>query len=443
MKNRKSFRELIPNNFAAVKSTFSSLSSRNYRIYFFGQCVSLTGTWMQQIAMSWLIYRLTGSVVLLGVVNFLTQAPGFFLSPFAGVICNRFRLLRILLTTQTLLGIQASILTILVLTNTVEVWHILSLSLIIGIINSMDMPTRQVLVINLVDKKENLNNAIALNSATFNGARLVGPSVAGVLIALTGEGICFLINAISYLGVIVALCQIKITEEMKQSSKNVFSEIHEGFRYVSGFLPIRTLLLLLGFFSFFGVTFITVMPAFAKDVVGGDSATLGFMMGSLGLGAFLAALYLAARKSVLGLGKVVSISVILFGVSLGVFSFLRIDFLNYFMLLFTGFGMVATITSANTLLQTLTTEKMRSRVLSFYAMALGLTPFGNLLIGFVAKWIGIPYTFVICGFLCVVAGLVFEHYRPIVRRMARPVYVEKGIMIPEIAESLESSSDIQ
>ncbi len=437
-----SWRELIPNNKSALIQIFSSLRSRNYRLYFIGQCISLIGTWMQQVAMSWLIYRLTGSVLLLGTVAFINQIPSFLISPFAGVLTDRFERRRIMLFTQVLCMIEAFFLAILVLTGLIQVWHIMAFSLFVGMVNAFDAPTRQSMVVELVDRKEDLSNAIALNSAIFNGARLIGPSVAGILIALVGEGYCFLINAVSYIAVIGALLMMQMPKHhKKEKQEKILAGFAEGFRYCYHYLPIRVLLMMVALLSLAGMPFIVLIPAFAKDVLGGDSHTQGFILSAIGAGALMAAMYLAARKSVLGLGKVVSIMGVVFGLGLVGVSLLRTHWMVFAMLVPTGFAMIASLASCNTLLQTLTDDDKRGRVMGFYAMALmGMAPFGSLLYGSVAEWIGVPYTLLAGGIICSVGALYFERWRPIVRRMARRVYVRKGI-IPEIAKGIDMESN--
>jgi MFS family permease len=436
-----SWKELIPNNKSALTQVFNSLRSRNYRLYFIGQCISLTGSWMQQVAMSWLVYRLTGSVLLLGAIAFINQVPSFLISPFAGVFTDRFERRRIMLCTQALCMAEAMFLAVLVLTGLIQVWHVMAFSLFVGTVNAFDAPARQSMVIELVDRKEDLSNAIALNSAIFNAARLIGPSVAGVLIALTGEGYCFLINGLSYIAVLGALLMIRIPRRPKpEKHEKILTGFIDGFKYCYGYFPIRVLLMMVALLSLAGMPFIVLVPAFAKDVLGGDSHTQGFILSSIGAGALIAAIYLAARKSVLGLGKVVSVMGVTFGIGLACLSFTRIHWMVYAILVPTGFAMIASLASMNTLLQTLTDDNKRGRVMGFYAMALmGIAPFGSLLYGTVANWAGVPCTMMGGGIICAIGALYFERWRPIVRRMARRVCVQKGI-IPEIARSIDMES---
>ncbi|MBN1181430.1 MAG: MFS transporter [Bacteroidales bacterium] len=418
------------------KDIFSSLYSRNYRLYFTGQGISLIGTWMQNIALSWLIYRLTGSVFLLGLIGFTNQIPTFVLAPFTGVLIDRFNRLKILMTTQVLYMLQALTITILVLTNTIAVWHIISLSLFFGLISAFDAPTRQALVIKLIDKPENLGNAIALNSAAFNSARLIGPAIAGITIAAAGEGICFLINTISYLAVLFALYKIRIPNlNTSQKNSKFKKSFTEGFRYTFQFIPIRTLIIMLAIISLIALSFIVLLPAYAKEVLNGNSKTLGYLMSALGAGALLGAIYMAARKTVLGLGKVISITSILLGTAIIFASFSNKIHFSLVIFFCGGLSMILLLSSINTLVQTIADEDKRGRVMSFYAMALmGTTPIGNLLSGTIASTIGIPHTLLICGFITIILGIWFESRRKSLRKYVHPIYQQKGILpgIPNI-----------
>lgn len=282
----KGLTELIPNNFDAISGAFSSLKSRNYRLYFYGQWTSLIGTFIQQIALSWLVYRLTGSVLLLASVTLAAQLPSFFLTPVTGVLIDRFDRYKVLITTQSLYMLQAGILALLVLTNRIEVWHIMTLSLFVGIISAFDMPARHSFTVDLVERKEDLSNAIALNSAIFNAARLIGPSIGGILIGLIGEGLCFTINAFSYIAVLLSFFMMKLAvPEKKFSKKSVVQEMNEGIIYVVQSVMLRSILIMVGIISFFGFSILVILPAFAKDILHGNSDTLGYMMSSIGAGA--------------------------------------------------------------------------------------------------------------------------------------------------------------
>ena len=332
-----------------LKVVFRALSHRNYRLFFGGQGISLVGTWMQQIAMSWLVYRLTGSAVLLGLVGFTSRIPTFLLSPFAGVLADRWDRHRILVITQTLSMLQAMMLAILVLTGRVAVWHVVALSLFLGFINSVDVPARQSFVVDMIERREDLGNAIALNSSIVNGARLVGPSVAGILIAALGEGLCFLLNGLSFIAVIVALLAMKIRPREKEVKRShVIEGLKEGLSYGFGSAPIRSVLLLLALVSLMGVPYTVLMPIFAEKVFHRGPEALGFLLGATGVGALTGSIYLASRKSVLGLGRVIVISAGVFGMGLIGFSLSRVFWLSLCFMLLTGSGMMVQMASSNT-----------------------------------------------------------------------------------------------
>jgi MFS family permease len=417
------------------KNTFNSalisLRNRNYRLFFFGQTASLVGTWMQIVAMSWLVYHLTNSALLLGLVGFFSQIPVFFIAPFSGVFIDRWNKHRILVITQILSMLQALALAVLTLTGTINIWHIVALSLSLGFINAFDMPARQAFVVEMVEKRSDMANAIALNSAMVNASRLIGPAVAGILVAVVGEGYCFLINAVSFMAVIAALLAMKVKKfHPVKSGNNVLSEIKEGFRYAFGFTPIRSLLLLLGLVSIAGMPYAVLMPIFAKDILKGSSYTLGFLMASSGVGALIGGMYLATRKTVLGLGKILAAATAIFGAGLIFFGISKNLWLSLAMMLFSGFGMIINIAAINTILQTITEDDKRGRVMSFYTMAfIGMTPFGNLLAGILAEAIGAPNTIMISGAICVLGAIVFLIKLPSIKLAARPVYIEKGIII--------------
>jgi MFS family permease len=409
---------------------FRALHHQNYRLFFGGQGISLIGTWMQQIAMSWLVYDLTHSAFLLGFIGFLGQIPSLLLSPFAGVLSDRWNRHRIVICTQSLAMIQAFILAILTLTGTIAIWHIILLALFLGFVNAFDMPTRQAFVVEMVETGEDLGNAIALNSLLFNGARLLGPSIGGILIALLGEGMCFLLNGISYIAVIIALLAMKITKrEIRSRSSQVLKDLREGFTYAFGFPPIRSLLLLLALTSLTAMPYMVLMPVFAKTVLQGGPQTLGFLLGASGVGAAVGAIYLASRTSVLGLGKLIVIASSIFGIGLIAFSISRILWLSLLLLVFTGFGMMVQMASSNTVLQTIVEEDKRGRVMSLYTMAfMGMVPFGSLLAGSLASKIGAPGTIMISGIACILGSMLFARKLPLLRELVRPIYMRKGIV---------------
>ena len=439
----RGLRELLPNNSGAFTQVFASLKSYNFRLYFGGQCISLIGTWMQQIAMSWLVFRLTGSVLLLATVTFTAQIPILVATPYMSVFVDRFDRRKLLVLTQTLSMIQALLMAILTLTGFVQVWHIMVLSLLIGLINALDNPTRQSFYPSLVSP-DKLSNAIALNSAVINGSRLIGPAVGGVLIGLLGEGICFLLNGISYIAVIVALLLMRLPSTRGCTVKQkVLEDMRDGFRYVVRNITIRTLLLLMSAISFFGLPLMTFIPAYVKTILHGESEMLGLLLSCIGVGSFVAALYLAARKSVLGLGKVVMLSGVLLGIGLSVMAFVTIPWVAAVLCLPIGFTIIAAVASINTLLQTLSGEDKRGRVMGYMAMAFtGMAPVGSMVLGAIEKWIGLQMIILLSGICCFIAALVFEYYRPLVRKHAHPVYIEKGI-IKEIAIGIDSTEEQQ
>lgn len=424
------------------KIVFRSLQYRNYRLFFSGQSISLIGTWMQRIAMPWLVYHMTGSALLLGVVGFAGQIPTFLLSPVAGVLTDRWNRYRVLLVTQIISMIQAIILTWLCLSGAIQIWHIVVLSIALGCINAFDIPSRHSFVVDMIEKKEDLGNAIALNSLMFNGARLIGPSIAGVMLATTGEGACFLLNAVSYVFVIISLLMMNINKIKAVTKKSlILKELKEGLDYTFGFPPIRHLILLLGLVSLMGMSYSVLMPVFAKEILHGGSNTFGFLMGAAGFGALLGALFLASRQSVLKLGRIVPAAAILFGTGLIVLSFTRIFPLSLFLMVFIGLGMMLQAASTNTILQTITDDDKRGRVMSFYTMAImGTAPFGSLMAGALAKIIGTPNTILSGGIVCIIGALVFLRKLPDLKILVRPIYVKMGI-IPEVASGIQDASE--
>ena len=430
------------NFFPRIKIIFRSLQYRNYRLFFGGQSISLIGTWMQRIAMPWLVYHLTGSAFLLGVVSFAGQIPTFVLSPFAGVLTDQFSRYRVLLVTQIVSLFQALLLAILALTGVIQIWHIIILSIALGCINSFDVPARHSFVVEMVEKKEDLGNAIALNSLMFNGARLIGPSVAGIMLATTGEGVCFLINAVSYVFVIFSLLMMHVgRKEVKGKGNNLFKDMKEGLSYTFGFAPIKYLILLLALVSLMGASYQVLMPVFAKEILQGGSDTFGFLMGAAGFGALLGALYLASRETILKLGRLIPAATALFGSGLVILSFLKIFSLSIILMIFIGLGLMLQAAASNTVLQTITDDDKRGRVMSFYSMAImGTAPFGSLLAGTLAKLIGTPAAIFIGGVTCVAGAAMFLKKLPILKNIVRPVYVKMGI-IPEVATGIQTATE--
>ena len=399
---------------ARVGSVGRALRHRNYRLFFIGQGISLVGTWITRLATSWLVYRLTGSALLLGVVGFTGQLPTFLLAPFAGVIVDRINRHRLLVVTQVLSLLQSAALAALALSNTISVGAILGLAALQGMINAFDTPARQSFVIDMIEAREDLSNAIALNSTLVNGARLLGPSIAGILIVAFGEGWCFAIDAVSYLAVIASLLMMRLPKRViKSSGKHALVELREGWAYVASHRQIRALLLLLAFVSLTGIPYIALMPIFASRVLGGGPHALGILMGASGLGAVMGALWLASRTTVVGLGRALVSAGGIFGLGLIGFSQSRWMWLSVPMLVIAGGGMMVQMAASNTLLQTIVDDDKRGRVMSFYTMAFfGMTPFGSLLGGWLGGWIGAPTTVLLGGIATVVAVGVLQRNIP-------------------------------
>jgi len=420
-----------------------AFSYRNYRLFFVGQILSLIGSWISMTATSWLVYRLTGSALMLGVVGFAGQLPGFALGPFAGAYLDRWNRHRVLVTTQAISMVQSFALAVLTLTGHITVEAIIILNAIQGFVNAFDMPARQTFLVAMITDKEDLANAIAMNSSMFNAARLVGPSIAGIIIAASGEGMCFLIDGVSYLAVLVALLSMKNLHQPRTSRDlSVRAQFMEGWRYVFGFRPIRSLIMLLSFICLVGVPFSVLMPVFATDVLRGGPNTLGLLMTAVGSGALAGALWLASRRSVVGLGRVIMISTVIFSSGLVLFSFSRVLWMSLVALAITGWGMMVTMASSNTVIQTIVDEEKRGRVMSFYTMAfLGTAPFGSLFAGSLSARFGAPHTVLLSGLLCFGAAIWFSQELPAIRRVVRPIYIRMGIL-PEVATGLQTASNL-
>ncbi len=406
-----------------------ALAHRNYRLYFFGQGVSLIGTWMQQVAMSWLVFEKTGSSWKLGEVLFCGQAPALFLAPVAGVLVDRWDRHRVLLVTQSLAMLQAFLLAALTLTNRVGVWEILVLSLFLGVVNTFDMTTRQAFLTEMVTSREDLGNAIALNSSLVNATRLVGPALAGLLLARTSTGVCFLANGFSYLAVLAALALMRReARPARPPHAPLLRGLHEGFRYVWGFPPIRALLMLLALMSMTGTSYAVLLPALAKDVLHGEAALLAALTAATGVGALAGALFLAMRRSVLGLGRLLLLAPVLVGGSFEGLAFVHESFAALGLLAVVGFALMVQMAASNTILQTITEEDKRGRVMSFYTMAfLGMAPVGSLLTGALAG-LGVDRAFALNGGVCLAAGLLFGISLPRLRALVRPIYVRLNIL---------------
>ncbi len=426
-----------------LRAIVRALSSRNFRLFFVGQGVSLIGTWMQRIAVGWLVYRLTDSAFLLGVVGFAGQIPAFVLAPFAGVLADRWNRHHLLILTQALAMMQAFVLAYLVLTETVVVWQIIVLSLVLGVVTAFDIPVRQSFMIEMIEEKTDLGNAIALNSSMVNGARLLGPSVAGLLIATVGEGMCFLINGLSYLAVIASLFLMRIAQKDFSARKSrAWHDLKEGIKYVYEFEPIRAIILLLALVSLMGMPYMVLMPIFARDILHGGPSALGFLMGGSGVGALAGALYLASRRGVLGLGKMIPIGAGIFGLGLIAFALSRNFFWSLTLLTAVGFGQMIQLATSNTLLQTMVDDDRRGRVMGFFTVAfVGMAPVGSLLAGALASVIGAPWNLFVGGVSCLVGAGIFARKLPQLREKARPIYVKKEIL-PEVATGIECATDV-
>ena len=403
---------------------------RNFRLFFIGQTLSMTGTWMQHIAISWLMYRLTSSAFMLGLTGFALQIPMLLVSPLAGVWVDRFDRRRLLLLTQTLALGPALLLAALTSAETIQAWHIIALSLFLGSVNAFDQPSRNAFLLEMVETREHLPNAIALNSMIMHSARFVGPSIAGVVLALAGETACFLLNALSYLALIVALLMMQVKPAApKAQHVHWFEGMKQGFGYAFGFLPSRRLLLLLAVVSLTTFPFQQLMPIFAREIFGGDARTLGLLISASALGALCGTIYLANRTSLAGLSRVIIAASFCAGIGLVLFSQSRLLPLSLLLMLPIGFGLFATATSTNTILQSIADEDKRGRVVSIYGMCfLGAAPIGNFIAGSVASHIGAPLTLLIFGALCTLAALAFALRLASWRAAIRPVYQRLGVV---------------
>ena len=407
-----------------------ALRHRNFRLFFGGQSISLIGTWMTRIATAWLVYRLTKSALLLGTVSFVGQIPTFMLAPFAGVFVDRADRRTVLIWTQALAMLQSLALAVLTLTHRITINEILILSAFQGVINAFDMPGRQAFMVQMVEDRNDLSNAIAINSSMVNLARLVGPSLAGIVIAATNEGWCFLIDGISYIAVIISLVLMRVhITAIKRAATSMLEQLKEGWNYVSTSIPIRAILLLFALISLMGMPYVVLMPIFAAQVLHGGAHTLGFLMGAAGVGALISALSLVLRRSVRGLLKMLPISAACFGSGLLLFGWSHIVWISLVLMVVVGFGMMQGLTASNTIIQTLVPEDKRGRVMSYYTAAfVGMAPFGSLLAGSLAHWIGAPRTVMLTGSCCIVGAALFTSRIKEIRNHMRPIYIELGIV---------------
>jgi MFS family permease len=396
---------------------------RNYQLFFAGQLVSLTGTWMQSVAESWLVFRLTGSAALLGVTSFATLAPVFLFATIGGIAADRADRRRILIVTQSLSMLLPLTLAALTLSGHVRVWHVFVLATCLGVVNAFDIPARQSFVVEMVGR-EDLTNAIALNSSMVNGARVVGPAIAGLLVAAVGEGWCFLLNGISYSAVIAGLAMMKVPRRPRHLRRSAWRDTVEGFQFSTRTSPVRALLMLLGLISFAGMPYSVLMPVFAETILGAGPKGLGLLMGASGLGALGGALALLSRRGVRGLGRWVAVSAAAFGVALIAFSYSRTFWLSALLLIPVGAAMMVEMAASNTLLQAMVPDALRGRVMALYSMMfMGMAPFGALFAGWIAERYGAPATVAIGGVVCLASAGVFSLRLPALRNEARELII--------------------
>ena len=413
-----------------------ALRHRNFRLFFTGQSISLIGTWMTRVATSWLVYRLTGSALLLGTVSFAGQIPTFLFAPFAGVLVDRLNRRKLLVWTQVLAGIQSLALAALTLARIITIHEIIALSIFQGLINAFDMPGRQSFLVQMVSgdtgkpDKQDLSNAIALNSSIVNVARLIGPAIAGLVIAAVGEGYCFAVDGASYIAVVASLLMMRVPAPIiKRATTSMLEQLREGWSYVVHFRPIRTILTLFALLSLMGMPFMVLMPIFASQVLHGGAHTLGYLMGASGVGALISAISLALRKSVRGLTTMIQIAAVMFGSGLILFGLSHYFVLSLLLMIVVGFGMMQGLAASNTVIQTLVPEDKRGRVMSYYTMAfVGMAPFGSLLAGALAHRFGASHAVMITGAFCLIGAAWFSTQLKSVRAVMKPIYIEMGIL---------------
>lgn len=405
------------------------LSFRNYRLLFTGQAISLTGTWMQQVATSWLLYRLTGSALSLGLVTFIGNVPSLFLNPLGGVLADRVNLRRIIFVTQCLSMLQAFLLWGLSASDQVQVWHLYALNFFLGVVNAFDVPARQSFVVRVIEDRSLLSNAIALNSTLFNTARLVGPAIAGVLIAALGESTCFLVNALSYLGALAALWRMNLdTPPRLVHTTPIWNELQEGFRYVAGHRSLRSILLVMTGVALVGMPYGVLLPVFAREILLGGPKTLGFLTTCTGLGAMAGALFLVRRRGISGLAKFIPLGMAMLGLGLAAFAWSRSLALSAVLLVFASLGNMVGIAACHTILQSVADDDKRGRVLSFFSLTMmGFTPFGGLAFGWLATHIGAPWTVFLGGLATLAAAAMFAMGLQGFRHEIRGIYKAKGI----------------
>jgi len=426
----------------SMSHAWRALRHRNFKLFFFGQSISLIGTWMTRLATTWLVYRLTHSALLLGVVTFAGQIVSFAVGPVAGVWVERLNRRKLLVWTQAAAAVQSLAMAALTLAHVINLWEIIVLATLQGLINAFDMPARQSFLLQMVEDRNDLSNAIAINSSMVNGARLVGPAIAGLLIGAFGEGWCFLVDGVSYFAVIASLLMMRIKPlPIRRPTSSVREQIREGWDYVRTFRPIRTILLLFSLLCLMGYPFAVLLPVFVGEVLHGNATTLGWLTGASGIGALVSALSLAIRKSVVGLTRMLQIAAAMLGGSLILFGASHTLWLSLALMCFVGFGLMQSASVSNTIIQSLVPEDKRARVMSYYTMAFfGAAPFGSLLTGALAHRIGAPHTVMLTGAFCAAGALWFTFELPKVRAVMRPLYQQMGLLP---ARDIDLISDVQ
>ena len=424
-----------------LRSMVRAFRHRNFRLYFSGQSVSLIGTWVQQIALGWTIYELTHSSFLLGVVSFAGQLPLFIVTPFAGVLVDRWHRHRTLIATQALLMLQAFALALVVSSGALQVWNLIVLNVFAGIVLAVDLTARQAFIVEMVGSGHDLPNAVALNAFVINGGRMLGPAIAGALLTFVTPAVCFYVNAISYVPVIAALLAMRVKKHVPSMSQSgAVADLLEGVRYALGFPPIRAVLVLVAIVSVVGLPYSVLMPIFAAEVLHGGANTLGLLMTAPGIGALVGTIYLASRKSIYGAGPRVAAGAAIFSCGLIGAGLARGLTISLIALAFVGLGMIVQLATSNTVLQTIVDDDKRGRVMSLYTVAfVGMSPFGSLSGGAVAHHIGVSLTFLLGGIACLGGAILFAMQIPTLRPMVLPIYARKGI-VPHLAEGLESAS---
>ena len=414
----------------SLSHAWRALRHRNFKLFFLGQSISLIGTWMTRLATSWLVYRLTQSALLLGVVGFSGQIAAFVLGPFAGVWVERMNRRKLLIWTQLGGAMQSLALAALTLGHVINIGEIIALAALQGVINAFDMPGRQSFLVQMVEDRKDLSNAIAINSSMANGARLIGPAFAGMIIALIGEGWCFLIDGVSYFAVIASLLVMRVKpEELRQAAAGMFEQMREGWEYVKSYAPIRTVLLLLALLCLMGWPYSVLLPVFAGEVLHGGAHTLGWLTAASGVGAFASAISLALRKSVAGLTRMLQVSAVLLGGGLILFGLSHTLWISLALMVIVGFGLIQGAAVSNTIIQSLVSDDKRARVMSYYTMAFfGAAPFGSLFAGLLAHRIGAPHTVMVTGAFCIAGSIWFTFQRPKIRAVMRPAYEELGLL---------------